>query len=45
MYNIRLTHKLWRHEVKLYDELKGEMEAIQQQKVEAKKKESAEILK
>ena len=36
---------LWRCEMKSYDELKAEMEAIQQQMVEAKKNERANALK
>jgi len=44
-YNVRLTLKLWRCEIKSYDELKAEMGAIQQQMVEAKKKERANALK
>lgn len=45
IYNIRLTHNRWRCEMKSYDELKTEMEAIQQQMVEAKKNELANALK
>ena len=44
-YNIKLTLNLWRCEMKSYDELKAEMEAIQQQMVEAKKNERANALK
>ena len=36
---------IWRCEMKSYDELKAEMEAIQQQMVEAKKNERANALK
>jgi hypothetical protein len=37
--NIRLTLSRWRREMKSYDELKAEMEAIQQQMLEAKRNE------
>ena len=40
-----LTLNLFRCEMKSYDELKAEMEAIQQQMVEAKKNERAIALK
>ena len=40
-----MTPNLWRCEMKSYDELKAEMEAIQQQMVEAKKNERANALK
>ena len=39
------TLNLWRCEMKSYDELKAEMEVLQQQMVEAKKNESANALK
>ena len=42
---IRLMHNLWSCEMKSYDELKAEMEAIQQQMVEAKKNERSNALK
>ena len=45
IYNIRLTFNRWRCQVNSYDELKAEMEAIQQQMVEAKKNERANTLK
>ena len=45
MYNTRPTHNQQRCEMKSYDELKAEMEAIQQQMVEAKKNERANALK
>lgn len=45
IYKIRLALNQWRCEVKSYDELKAEMEAIQQQVVEAKKNERANALK
>lgn len=44
-YNISLTHNQWRCEMKSYDKLKAEIEAIQQQMVEAKKNERAHALK
>jgi len=43
IYNIRLTLNRRRYEMKSYDELKAEMEAIQQQIVEAKKNERANL--
>jgi hypothetical protein len=43
--NIRLTHNQRRCEMKSYDELKAEMEAIQLQMDEAKKNERANALK
>ncbi len=42
---IRLTLNRWRCEMISYNELNAEMEAIQQQMVEAKKNESANALK
>ncbi|MDA9369931.1 hypothetical protein N9R39_03855 [Amylibacter sp.] len=45
IYNIRLTLKRWRCEMKLYDELKTEIEAIQQQMIEFKKNERTNALK
>jgi hypothetical protein len=45
IYSIKLTLNIWRREMKSYDELKAEMEAIQQQMVEAKKSERANALK
>ena len=42
---MRLALNRWRCTMKSYDELKAEMEAIQQQKVEAKKNERANGLK
>jgi hypothetical protein len=44
-YNIKIIPKLCRYEMKSYNELKAEMEAIQQQMVEAKKNERANALK
>ena len=40
-----LTHNRWRCEMKSYDELKAEMEAIQQQMDETKKNERVNALK
>ena len=40
-----MTLNLWRLEMKSYDELKAEMEAIQQKMIEAKKNERANALK
>jgi hypothetical protein len=45
IYKIRLTLNKRRCEMKSYDELKAEMEAIQQQMIEAKKNERADALK
>ena len=45
IYNIRLILILWRCEMKSYDELKAEMETIQQQMAEAKKNERTNALK
>ncbi len=45
IYNIILKLNLWRCEMKSYYELKAEMEAIQQQTVEAEKNERANALK
>ena len=45
IYSMRLTLKRWRCEMKSYDELKAEMEAIQKQMVEAKKNERTNALK
>jgi hypothetical protein len=45
IHNIRLILNLWKYEMKSYDDLKAEMEAIQQQMVEAKKSERANALK
>ena len=38
---MRLKFKKWMYEIKIYDELKAEMEAIQRQMVLAKKNERA----
>ena len=40
-----LKHNQWRFEMKSYNELKAEMEAIQQQIIVAKKNERANVLK
>ena len=45
IYNMRLTRNQLRCEFKSYDELKAEMEAIQQQMAKAKKNELANTLK
>ena len=45
IYKKRLTLNQWRCEMKSYDDLKAEMETIQQQMVEAKKNERANALK
>ena len=45
IYNIRLKQNLRRCEMKSYDELKADMEVLQQQMVEAKKNERADALK
>ena len=45
IYKIILILNLWRCGMKSYDELKAEMESIQQQMVEAKKNERANALK
>ena len=42
---MRLALNRWRCTMKSYDELKAEMEAIQQQKVEDKKNERSNALK
>ena len=42
---VTVKHNQWRCEMKSYDELKAEMEAIQKQMVEAKKNERANALK
>lgn len=45
IYNIRLTLKQRKGEIKSYDELQADIAAIQQQIVEAKKNERANALK
>ena len=45
IYIIKQAHNQRRREMKSYDELKAEMQAIQQQMVEAKKDERADALK
>ena len=42
---MRREFSQWRNEMKSYDELKAEMEVIQQQMVEAKNNERAKALK